>query len=157
VWGPGRRARSHVRGRLAQHERKLPLMAATCAAWGNVRERPPVIVPWRQSDDSLSSVLPEKVFGSDGTIHNSPYFEGWLLVRGRAAELHPPEQSPDCLPEIAVSAWKKVSASARVGQLLFRQLIRAARRKGLRSLRITKPAAQMKRCRAARKEVGLQI
>jgi hypothetical protein len=52
------------------------------------------------------------------------------------AELHPPEQSPDSLPEIAFS----VEAPARrrgVGSFLFRQLIAEARAKGYRKLRIT--------------------
>ena len=56
-------------------------------------------------------------------------------VRG-AAELHPPDQSPDSLPEIAFS----VEASARrqgVGTILFRRLIAEARCKGYTSLRIT--------------------
>ncbi len=57
------------------------------------------------------------------------------MVRG-AAELHPPAQSPDSLPEIAFS----VEAPARrrgVGSFLFRQLIAEARAKGYRKLRIT--------------------
>jgi hypothetical protein len=57
------------------------------------------------------------------------------VVRG-AAELHPPEQSEDSLPEIAFS----VEASARrrgVGSILFRKLIAEARLKGYQRLRIT--------------------
>ena len=58
---------------------------------------------------------------------SSPIFEDGV-VRG-AAELHPPEQSPDSLPEIAFS----VEASVRrrgVGSILFRKLIAEARAKG---------------------------
>jgi hypothetical protein len=56
-------------------------------------------------------------------------------VRG-AAELHPPEQSPDALPEIAFS----VETAARrrgVGSILFRNLIAEAHTKGYGRLRIT--------------------
>jgi len=69
----------------------------------------------------------------DGTVIIA-YIEGGV-VRG-AAELHPPDQSPDSLPEIAFS----VEASVRrhgVGSILFRKLIAEARSKGYRSLRIT--------------------
>jgi GNAT superfamily N-acetyltransferase len=69
----------------------------------------------------------------DGTLIVA-YIEGGE-VRG-AAELHPPEQSPDGLPEIAFS----VEASVRrrgVGSSLFQRLIAEARWKGSSALRIT--------------------
>src|SRR5205807_6857035 len=50
-------------------------------------------------DDSFIEHYAEKC-ASDGTVIIA-YFEGGV-VRG-AAELHPPEQSPDMLPEIAFS------------------------------------------------------
>src|SRR5690242_856309 len=70
---------------------------------------------------------------NDGTVIIA-FFEGGV-VRG-AAELHPPGQSPDSLPEIAFS----VEASVRrrgVGSMLFKKLIEEARAKGYHSLRIT--------------------
>src|ERR1700712_3788519 len=69
----------------------------------------------------------------DGTVIIAYVEDG--VVRG-AAELHPPDQSPDAQPEIAFS----VEASVRrlgVGSTLFRKLIAEARAKGYRSLRIT--------------------
>jgi GNAT superfamily N-acetyltransferase len=69
----------------------------------------------------------------DGTVIIAYIEDG--VVRG-AAELHPPDQSPEGLPEIAFS----VEASARrqgVGSILFTRLISEARWKGYRTLRIT--------------------
>jgi hypothetical protein len=69
----------------------------------------------------------------DGTVIVAYIEDG--VVRG-AAELHPPGQLPDALPEVAFS----VEASARrqgVGSVLFSKLIAEAGRKGYRSLRIT--------------------
>ncbi len=57
------------------------------------------------------------------------------MVRG-AAELHPPEQSPDEQPEIAFSVESSLRRSG-VGSILFRKLIAEAQGKGYRSLRIT--------------------
>jgi len=84
------------------------------------------------SDDSFIEGYAEKC-ANDSTIVIAYFEDG--VVRG-AAELHPPEQSPDSLPEIAFS----VEAPARrrgVGSFLFRQLIAEARAKGYRKLRIT--------------------
>jgi len=70
---------------------------------------------------------------ADGTIIVA-YMENGM-VRG-AAELHPPEQSEDGLPEIAFS----VEACLRrrgVGSLLFERVIAEARWKGYRRLRVT--------------------
>jgi GNAT superfamily N-acetyltransferase len=83
-------------------------------------------------DDSFIERYAAKC-ANDGTIVIAYFEDG--VVRG-AAELHPPEQSPDSLPEIAFS----VEAPARrrgVGSFLFRQLIAEARAKGYRKLRIT--------------------
>jgi hypothetical protein len=57
------------------------------------------------------------------------------VVRG-AAELHPPQQSPDSIPEIAFSVEASVRRQG-VGIILFRKLIAVARAKGYKSLRIT--------------------
>src|SRR6476660_8639672 len=70
---------------------------------------------------------------NDGTVIIAYFEDG--VVRG-AAELHPPEQSPDSQPEIAFS----VEASARrkgVGSILFKNLIAEAHDRGYRALRIT--------------------
>ncbi len=83
-------------------------------------------------DDSFVERYAEKC-ANDGTLIIAYLEDG--VVRG-AAELHPPETSPDLLPEIAFS----VEASLRrqgVGSLLFRKLIEEARAKGYRFLRIT--------------------
>lgn len=69
----------------------------------------------------------------DGTVIVA-YMESGI-VRG-AAELHPPEQSEDGLPEIAFSVEKCVRRQG-VGSLLFRRLISEARWKGFRRLRVT--------------------
>jgi hypothetical protein len=70
---------------------------------------------------------------ADGTIVIAYIEDG--VVRG-AAELHPPDQSPGGLPEIAFSVEAKVRRQG-VGSILFRKLIDEARRKGYNSLRIT--------------------
>jgi GNAT superfamily N-acetyltransferase len=83
-------------------------------------------------DDSFIERYAAKC-AEDGTVVIA-YIEGGV-VRG-AAELHPPDQSSDSLPEIAFS----VEASVRrhgVGSILFTKLIAEARSKGYRSLRIT--------------------
>ena len=70
---------------------------------------------------------------ADGTIIIA-YMESGI-VRG-AAELHPPEQAADGLPEIAFSVEQSVRRQG-VGSLLFRRLISEARWKGYRTLRVT--------------------
>ena len=88
----------------------------------------------------------------DGTVIIA-YLEGGM-VRG-AAELHPPDQSPGSLPEIAFS----VEASVRrhgVGSILFRKLIAEARSKGYRSLRIT-TGAQNQAMRALATKFGAHL
>ena len=69
---------------------------------------------------------------ADGTIIVAYVENG--VVRG-AAELHPPEQAEDFVPEIAFS----VEACARrqgVGSILFRRLLSEARWRGYRRLRV---------------------
>src|SRR3979411_1936044 len=88
----------------------------------------------------------------DGTVIIA-YLEGGV-VRG-AAELHPPGQCEDSVPEIAFS----VEASLRrhgVGSILFRKLIGEARSKGYRSLRIT-TGAQNQAMRALAAKFGAHL
>src|SRR3954462_6405518 len=75
-------------------------------------------------------------------------------VRG-AAELHPPEQSPDALPEIAFSVETSVRRKG-VGSILFRKLIAEARAKGYQSLRIT-TGAQNEAMRALASKFGAHL
>lgn len=102
-------------------------------------------------DDSFIDRYAEKC-ANDGTLVIA-YLEGGM-VRG-AAELHPPETSPDLLPEIAFS----VEAGLRrhgVGSLLFQKLIEEARAKGYRVLRIT-TGAQNDAMRALANKFGAHL
>jgi GNAT superfamily N-acetyltransferase len=102
-------------------------------------------------DDSFIERYAEKC-ANDGTVVIAFFENG--VVRG-AAELHPPEQSPDSLPEIAFS----VEASVRrrgVGSILFRKLIAEARAKGYASLRIT-TGAQNEAMRALASKFGAHL
>jgi len=102
-------------------------------------------------DDSFIERYAEKC-ANNGTIIIAYLQDG--AVRG-AAELHPPEQSPDSQPEIAFS----VEASVRrrgVGSTLFRHLIAEARAKGYRSLRIT-TGAQNEAMRALAHKFGAHL
>jgi GNAT superfamily N-acetyltransferase len=102
-------------------------------------------------DDSFIERYAEKC-ADDGTVIIAYIEDG--VVRG-AAELHPPEQSPDAQPEIAFS----VEASVRrlgVGSILFRKLIAEARAKGYRSLRIT-TGAQNEAMRALANKFGAHL
>lgn len=83
-------------------------------------------------DDSFVARYAEKC-ANDGTIIVA-YMESGI-VRG-AAELHPPEQSEDDLPEVAFSVEKCVRRHG-VGSVLFKRLISEAQWKGYRRLRIT--------------------
>lgn len=88
----------------------------------------------------------------DGTTIVAFFENG--VVRG-AAELHPPDQSPDSLPEIAFS----VEASVRrrgVGSILFRKVIAEARAKGYDSLRIT-TGSQNEAMRALANKFGAKL
>jgi len=102
-------------------------------------------------DDSFIERYAEKC-ANDGTTIIAFFENG--VVRG-AAELHPPDQSPDSLPEIAFS----VEASVRrrgVGSILFRKLIAEARAKGYQSLRIT-TGAQNDAMRALANKFGAHL
>jgi GNAT superfamily N-acetyltransferase len=83
-------------------------------------------------DDSFIERYAAKC-ASDGTTVIAYLEDG--LVRG-AAELHPPDQSPDSQPEIAFSVEADLRRQG-VGSILFRKLITEARAKAYRSLRIT--------------------
>jgi RimJ/RimL family protein N-acetyltransferase len=72
----------------------------------------------------------------DGTIIIA-YMENGV-VRG-AAELHPPAQSDDGVPEIAFSVEACVRRQG-VGSILFNRLLSEARWKGYRRLRVTTDA-----------------
>jgi GNAT superfamily N-acetyltransferase len=88
----------------------------------------------------------------DGTVIIA-YIEGGA-VRG-AAELHPPDQSPDSLPEIAFSVEACVRRQG-VGSILFEKLIAEARRKGYQNLRIT-TGAQNQAMRALANKFGAHL
>jgi GNAT superfamily N-acetyltransferase len=88
----------------------------------------------------------------DGTIIIAYIEDG--MVRG-AAELHPPDQSPDTLPEIAFSVESSVRRQG-VGSFLFKRLIAEARWKGYRALRIT-TGAQNQAMRALASKFGAHL
>jgi GNAT superfamily N-acetyltransferase len=102
-------------------------------------------------DDSFIESYAAKC-ADDGTIIIAYIEDG--VVRG-AAELHPPDQSPDAVPEIAFS----VEARARrqgVGSILFRKLIAEARSRGYDFLRIT-TGAQNQAMRALANKFGAHL
>jgi GNAT superfamily N-acetyltransferase len=89
---------------------------------------------------------------ADGTIVVAYIEDG--MVRG-AAELHPPEQAEDFVPEIAFS----VEACARrqgVGSILFRRLLSEARWRGYPRLRVT-TGAQNQAMRALASKFGAHL
>ena len=88
----------------------------------------------------------------DGTIIIA-YIENGL-VRG-AAELHPPDDSADGLPEIAFSVEAVVRRQG-VGSILFKRLIQEARWKGYDALRIT-TGAQNQSMRALANKFGAHL
>jgi GNAT superfamily N-acetyltransferase len=102
-------------------------------------------------DDSFIERYAEKC-ANDGTIVIAYLEDG--VVRG-AAELHPPDQSPDSQPEIAFSVESGVRRQG-VGSVLFRKLIAEARMKGYRSLRIT-TGAQNEAMRALAQKFGVRL
>src|SRR5882724_3626310 len=102
-------------------------------------------------DDSFIERYAEKC-ANDGTVIIAYIEDG--VVRG-AAELHPPEQSPDALPEIAFSVEASVRRKG-VGSILFRRLIAEARAKGYKSLRIT-TGAQNEAMRALASKFGAHL
>ena len=102
-------------------------------------------------DDSFIERYAAKCAG-DGTVIIAYIEEG--VARG-AAELHPPDQSPDALPEIAFSVEACVRRQG-VGSVLFRKLIAEARAKGYQSLRIT-TGAQNQAMRALARKFGADL
>jgi GNAT superfamily N-acetyltransferase len=102
-------------------------------------------------DDSFIERYVEKC-ANGGTVIIAYLQDG--AVRG-AAELHPPEQSPDSQPEIAFSVEASVRSRG-VGSTLFRNLIAEARSKGYRSLRIT-TGAQNEAMRALAHKFGAHL
>jgi GNAT superfamily N-acetyltransferase len=102
-------------------------------------------------DDSFIERYAEKC-ASDGTLVIAYLEDG--VVRG-AAELHPPETSPDLQPEIAFSVEAGVRRQG-VGSILFRKLIAEARAKGYRTLRIT-TGAQNDAMRALANKFGAHL
>src|ERR1700704_5655746 len=102
-------------------------------------------------DDSFIERYAEKC-ANDGTLIIAYIEDG--VVRG-AAELHPPSQSPDALPEIAFSVEACVRRQG-VGSVLFRKLIAEARAKGYQSLRIT-TGAQNQAMRALAHKFGANL
>ena len=88
----------------------------------------------------------------DGTVIIAYVEDG--VVRG-AAELHPPDQSPGALPEIAFSVEARVRRQG-VGSILFRKLITEAHSKGYHALRIT-TGAQNHAMRALANKFGAQL
>ena len=102
-------------------------------------------------DDSFIERYAAKC-ADDGTVIIAYIEDG--VVRG-AAELHPPDQSPDALPEIAFSVEACVRRQG-VGSILFKKLIAEARSKGYRSLRIT-TGAQNQAMRALAHKFGAHL
>ena len=102
-------------------------------------------------DDSFIERYAAKC-ADDGTVIIAYIEDG--VVRG-AAELHPPGQLPDALPEVAFSVEASVRRQG-VGSILFRKLIAEAERKGYRSLRIT-TGAQNQAMRALAGKFGAHL
>ncbi|MDP1582815.1 MAG: GNAT family N-acetyltransferase [Bradyrhizobium sp.] len=102
-------------------------------------------------DDSFIERYAAKC-ADDGTVIIAYIEDG--VVRG-AAELHPPDQSPDSQPEIAFSVEARVRRQG-VGSILFKKLIAEARAKGYRSLRIT-TGAQNQAMRALAHKFGANL
>jgi RimJ/RimL family protein N-acetyltransferase len=102
-------------------------------------------------DDSFIERYAAKC-ADDGTVIIAYIEDG--VVRG-AAELHPPDQSADALPEIAFSVETSVRRQG-VGSILFRRLISEARWKGYHSLRIT-TGAQNQPMRALATKFGARL
>jgi GNAT superfamily N-acetyltransferase len=102
-------------------------------------------------DDSFIERYAAKC-ADDGTVIIA-YIEGGV-VRG-AAELHPPDQASDAVPEIAFSVEACVRRQG-VGSILFRKLIAEARSRGYRSLRIT-TGAQNQAMRALASKFGAHL
>ncbi len=101
--------------------------------------------------DSFIERYAEKC-ASDGTLVIAYLEDG--VVRA-AAELHPPDTSPDLQPEIAFSVETALRRKG-VGSILFRKLIAEARANGYRTLRIT-TGAQNDAMRALANKFGAHL
>lgn len=102
-------------------------------------------------DDSFIERYADKC-ANDGTIIVA-YMENGI-VRG-AAELHPPEQSENGLPEVAFSVEPCVRRRG-VGSVLFQRVISEARWKGYRRIRVT-TGAQNHAMRALASKFGAHL
>ena len=102
-------------------------------------------------DDSFIERYAAKC-AEDGTVIIAYFQDG--VVRG-AAELHPPDQSEDSVPEIAFSVEACVRRHG-VGSFLFIKLIAEARSRNYHSLRIT-TGAQNEAMRALAKKFGAHL
>ena len=102
-------------------------------------------------DDSFIERYAAKC-ADDGTVTIAYVEDG--VVRG-AAELHPPDESPDAVPEIAFSVEARVRRQG-VGSILFRKLIAEARSRGYDSLRIS-TGAQNQAMRALANKFGAHL
>jgi len=102
-------------------------------------------------DDSFIERYAAKC-AEDGTTIIAYIEDG--VVRG-AAELHPPDHSPNALPEVAFSVEASVRRQG-VGSVLFKRLISEARWKGHQSLRIT-TGAQNHAMRALASKFGAHL
>jgi GNAT superfamily N-acetyltransferase len=102
-------------------------------------------------DDSFIERYAERC-ANDGTIIVAYIEDG--TVRG-AAELHPPEQGEDGLPEVAFSVEPCVRLRV-VGSILFQRVISEARWKGYRKLRVT-TGAQNHAMRALASKFGAHL
>ena len=103
-------------------------------------------------DDSFIERYAEKC-ANDGTVIIAYIEDG--VVRG-AAELHPPEQSPDAHCPRSPSASRASVRRQGVGSILFQKLIAEARAKGYKSLRIT-TGAQNEAMRALANKFGAHL
>jgi len=102
-------------------------------------------------DDSFIERYAAKC-ADDGTVIIAYIEDG--VVRG-AAELHPPDQSPDSEPEVAFSVEKGLRRLG-VGSTLFTKLIWEARAKNYHNLRIT-TGAQNQAMRALANKFGAHL
>jgi GNAT superfamily N-acetyltransferase len=140
------RARGHVRTLLRQEE--LPLLRAHLLRLDPAKRHDRFN---GFMDDGFVERYAAKC-ADDGTIIVAYIEDG--EVRG-AAELHPPDQAPDALPEIAFSVEASVRRQG-VGSILFKRLISEARWKGYRALRIT-TGAQNQAMRSLANKFGAHL
>jgi GNAT superfamily N-acetyltransferase len=89
---------------------------------------------------------------ADGTAVVA-YLEDGVVVA--AAELHPPGDEADAMPEIAFSVERQVRRKG-LGSILFKRLIAEAQQKGYESLRIT-TGAQNDAMRALANKFGAHL